>query len=254
MKQYSSIKILTAIIFFYSLWGISQLLNIKVENSILPHILFSIIFTGIAGCLIPIMLKNTYEWTYDRTDSKNILGLFFLVFTVIFGTIFSGAIFQVIKLHYSLGMVIKYVLLFFPMSLAISLFAFLVIPNLIDGWTNKKSKAILLVSSIALFFFISFLIDSLFTDMSFAGIMGLLGLLFGISYIFLRNFWIIYLGFFITMLINTLAENKHDEYQYWIVILSTLLSLLILLYDYLKNKGKSHNKANSADAKNRAAD
>ena len=38
------------------------------------------------------------------------------------------------------------------------------------------------------------------------------------------------------MLINTLADNKYDEYPYWLVIASTLLSLSILRFDFLKKE------------------
>lgn len=125
------------------------------------------------------------------------------------------------------------------LSLGIGLFAFLLIPNTIQGWENNKIKSVLLVVSISIFFFLSFYIDSLFQDIELAATMGFIGLLLGLGYLFLRNFWIVYLSLFIIMLVNTLADNKYDEYSFWIVIISTLLSITILMFGFIKNKNTS---------------
>jgi len=122
------------------------------------------------------------------------------------------------------------------MSLAIGLFAFLLIPNTIKKWEKNRTKGILLVFLIGIFFFLSFYVDSLFQDIGLAATMGLIGLLLGLGYIFLRNFWIVYSSLFIIMLVNTLSDNKYDDYNYWVVIISTLLSLAILMFDFIKNR------------------
>lgn len=122
------------------------------------------------------------------------------------------------------------------MSLGIGLFAFLLIPNMIQDWNKNKIKSVLLVFSISFFFFLSFYVDSLFQDIELAATMGFIGLLLGLSYIFLGNFWVVYLTLFIIMLVNTLADNKYDEYSYWVVIVSTLLSLTLLMFDFVKNR------------------
>lgn len=159
-----------------------------------------------------------------------------MILAVIFSTLLSGAFVKVIELNYSWNLILKYVLLFFPMSLGIGLFAFLLIPNVIYNWEKSRNKSILLIASISIFFFISFYVDSLFQDIELAATMGVIGLLLGVSYLFLRNFWIIYLALFIIMIVNTLADNKYDEYSYGVVIVSTLLSLAILMYDFRKNR------------------
>ncbi|HPY81293.1 MAG TPA: hypothetical protein PK548_05595 [Bacteroidales bacterium] len=141
-------------------------------------------------------------------------------------------------MEYSGSIILKYILLFFPMSLGVGLFAFLLIPNMIQGWEKNKMKSVLLVISISIFFFFSFYMDSLFQDVELAITMGFIGLLLGVGYLFLRNFWIVYLALFIIMLVNTLSDNKYDEYSYWVVIVSTLLSLAILTFDFIKNKNK----------------
>ncbi len=66
--------------------------------------------------------------------------------------------------------------------------------------------------------------------------MAFIGLLLGLAYLFLRNFWLVYSTLFLIMLVNTLADNKYDEYNFWIVIISTILSLTILTFDFIKNR------------------
>ena len=122
------------------------------------------------------------------------------------------------------------------MSLGIGLFAFLLIPNTLQYRKNNIIKSVLLVISISIFFFLSFYIDSLFQDTELAAIMGFIGLLLGLGYYFLGNFRIVYLSLFIIMLVNTLADNKYDEYNFWIAVVSTLLSLTILMFDFIQNR------------------
>ena len=228
-----------SIVLFYICWGISQLISIKTQQSLLSSLLFSIVFTGLIGAFIPIYFKNRFRWSYNKPSSSKILGYVFLILAIIFSTALSGAFVKVIELKYSWDLILKYILLFFPMSLGIALFAFLLIPNTIQGWENNKIKSVLLVVSISIFFFLSFYIDSLFQDIELAATMGFIGLLLGLGYLFLRNFWIVYLSLFIIMLVNTLADNKYDEYSFWIVIISTLLSLTILMFGFIKNKNTS---------------
>lgn len=224
-----------SIAFFYIGWGVSQLIGIKMHNSLLSSLLFPFVFTGLIGTFIPIFFKNIFNWKYKRLSSNKIAGYFFLILAVIFSTLLSGAFVKVIDLNYSWNLILKYVLLFFPMSLGIGLFAFLLIPNVIYNWEKSRNKSILLIASISIFFFISFYVDSLFQDIELAATMGLIGILLGLAYFFIRNFWVVYSVLFIIMLVNTLADNKYDEYSYWVVAISSILSLVILLFDFIKN-------------------
>ena len=232
-------KLFFSIVLFYICWGISQLISIKTQQSLLSSLLFSIVFTGLIGAFIPIYFKNRFHWSYNKPSSSKILGYVFLILAIVFSTALSGAFVKVIELKYSWDLILKYILLFFPMSLGIGFFAFLLIPNTKQGWENNKIKSVLLVVSISIFFFLSFYIDSLFQDIELAATMAIIGLLLGLGYLFLRNFWIVYSALFIIMLVNTLADNKYDEYSFWIVIISTLLSLIILMFDFIKNKNTS---------------
>ena len=236
MKTKLPLLAILSVALFYIGWGVSQLISIKTQQSLLSSLLFSIVFTGIIGTFIPIFFKNKFRWSYNKPSSNKIVGYLFLVLAVLFSTVLSGAFIKVIELKYSWSLMLKYILLFFSMSLGISLFAFLLIPNTIQDWKKNKMKGALLIISISIFFFISFFVDSLFQDIELAATMGVIGLLLGVSYLFLRNFWIIYLALFIIMIVNTLADNKYDEYSYGVVIVSTLLSLAILMYDFRKNR------------------
>ncbi|MBP9017346.1 MAG: hypothetical protein KBG17_06375 [Paludibacteraceae bacterium] len=236
MKTQSIFLTVFSIALFYICWGVSQLISIKTQYSLLSSLLFSIVFTGLIGTLIPIYFKNKFRWNYNQPSSNKILGSVFLILAILFSTILSGAFVKVVELNYSWSLILKYIFLFFPMSLGIGLFAFLLLPNTIQNRKNKKIKSVVLVVLISIFFFLSFYIDSLFQDLELAATMGFIGLLLGLGYLFLRNFWIVYSVLFIIMLVNTLADNKYDEYSYWVVIVSTLLSLTILIFDFVKNR------------------
>ena len=188
MKTKSTFLVNISIAVFYICWGVSQLISIKTEQSLLSNLLFSIVFIGIIGIFIPIFFKNKFRWSYNKPSSNKIIGYLFLVLALLFSTILSGALVKVIELKYSWSLMLKYILLFFPMSLGISLFAFLLIPNTIQDWNKNKTKGALLIISISIFFFISFYVDSLFQDIELAATMGVIGLFLGVSYLFLRNF------------------------------------------------------------------
>jgi hypothetical protein len=236
VKTKSIFLIVFSIALFYIAWGVSQLISIKTQHSLLSNIVFSIVFTGLIGAFIPIYFKNRFHWSYNKPSSNKIPAYLFLILAILFSTILSGAFVKVIELKYSWSLILKYILLFFPMSLGIGLFAFLLIPNTIQDWEKNNMKSVLLIISISIFFFLSFYIDSLFQDIELAATMGFIGLLLGMAYLFLRNFWIVYSALFIIMLVNTLADNKYDEYNFRIVIISTLLSLTILTFDFIKNR------------------
>ena len=236
VKTKSIFLTIFSITLFYICWGVSQLISIKTQYSLLSSLVFSIVFTGLIGTFIPIYLKNKFNWSYNKPSSNRLLAYLFLILAIIFSTILSGAFLKVIELKYSWILILKYILLFFPMSLGIGLFAFLLIPNTIQNWKNSKTKSVLLIFSISIFFFIAFYVDTLFQDIELAATMAFIGLLLGLAYLFLRNFWLVYSTLFFIMLVNTLADNKYDEYNFWIVIISTILSLTILTFDFIKNR------------------
>jgi len=224
------------IVVFYLFWGVSQFVGIKMRQPLPSSLLFSIAFTGLIGCFIPIYFKNKFHWNYNEPSSNRIIGYLFLVVAIVFSTILSGALLKIVELNYSWIIILKYILLFFPMSLGLGLFVFLLIPNMICEWQNNKKKSALLVILISAFFFFSFYVDSLFQDIALAVTMGFIGLLLGLGYLFLRSFWIVYPVLFIIMLVNTLADNKYDEYNFAIVIVSTLLSATILVVDFMRSR------------------
>lgn len=236
MKIRLTIISLLIIALFYISWGLAQFMAIEMQKTLLSSLIFSILFTAIIGCGIPVYLKNSLYWKYNRVSSNKIAGYAFLILAIIFSTLLSGAFAKVVELGYSWDILLKYILLFFPLSLAISLFAFLLIPNTIQGWESDKVKGVLLIISISIFFFLAFYIDSLFRDIALAATMGFIGLLLGLGYFFLRKFWILYSALFVIMLVNTLADNKYDDYSLWIVIVSTLISLSVLIIDFIENK------------------
>jgi len=162
MKTKSLFWAFISIAVFYTCWGVSQLISINTRYSLLSSLLFSIVFTGLIGCLVPIYFKNRFRWSYNETGSNRLIGYLFLVVAILFSTILSGALLKVVALQYSWLLLLKYILLFFPMSLGIGLFAFLLIPNMVTGWRNDKKKSVLLVIAIGIFSFSHFTLTHCF--------------------------------------------------------------------------------------------
>jgi hypothetical protein len=238
-KHYSHLQL--ALVFFYICWGIPQFFDkYEILTPYLNQWFFSVVFTGITGCLVPILLKNKYKITYSmksQTLHHYIIGLVFLAISLIVGIVFSGAFIQTTTLGYTLDIVLKYVLLFFPMSLGISLYAFLLLPRVIDTFLAYKINNVLITSLVtACFFFIGFFIDSTFGNLKLACTLALLGLLFSLSHWFTKKFWISFFGLFITILFNTMAEHKYVNYPFVIVIASTSISVLIIVLDGITHK------------------
>jgi hypothetical protein len=226
---------IVSLLFFYVSWWLAQYIAQETKEGIFSKVFFSFIFTCLSGCLIPVLIKNSFAIAYNQKPKNRLIGWIFIVVTVLSGVFGSGAFIKFIELDYSFLIFLKYVLLFFNMSLAISFFAFLIIPELLKN-ISLKSKGIITVLAIGLFLFIGFEVDTLFRDTALSITMGIMGLLFGIAYYFLKNFWIVFFALFINILINTLSENKYDDYPFWILVLSCVLSISIILFEFKQQK------------------
>jgi hypothetical protein len=227
-------KLVAAIIFFYTCWAIPQYLGrYHLVSFDFSSGFFSIVFTGIAGCLIPMRLKNGAEVSFCSESSfrQRLIGSGVLVTVICIGLFPSGAFFGVLAIRPDFVTVIKYLLLFFPMSLGICLFAFLLIPaaveHVMDNLAGRWGVSLL---TTALFLGVGFLIDSTLQDGGLAVTMGMLGLFFGFAGLLLRHFWVTWAGFYLVMVINTLAEQKYTEFPFLLALLSTILSLGICLF------------------------
>ena len=226
---------------FYICWGFPQISNTYgiIENKLFLSTFFSIVYTGLAGCLLPILLINKFDIkanTSDRILTKSIIGYLFLIITLVFTVFFSNALSDTLSHNYSPIIYIKYVLLFFPMSLALSLYGFILIPALFQQMNNKLLKAIFTVISTGLFFALGFFIDSSFGSIELAITLSIIGLMLSIANILIKNFWVVFVGFFIIMLFNTLGEAKYIDNNIYIVIASSLLSGGIMFYHLAKRK------------------
>ncbi len=236
MNKLSKISILS-LLFFYLSWGLAQYFAKETNEGVFSKVFFSFVFTCLSGCLIPVLIKNKFKIAYNQKFKNKLLGWIFIIITLLLGVFGSGAFIKSIELNYSFFVFLKYVLLFFNMSLAISFFAFLIIPAVLKN-ISAKSTGIITVLAVGLFLFIGFEVDTLFKDTELAITMGIIGLLFGIAYYFLKNFWISFFSLYITILINTLSENKYDDYPYWILIITCLISLGILFLEFKLQKNK----------------
>lgn len=131
--------------------------------------------------------------------------------------------------------ILKYLLLFLPMSFGICLQCFYLIPTVIRLITDRPIlQGILMPISSGLSLSIGFAFDTLFTNWELVSVMFIMGLIIGMSWYLIRSFIWIYLTFSLMILVNTLVEGKYYHYPWTAVIIGFLSSLLIVVYFLIK--------------------
>lgn len=222
-------SILLAFAFFCFNWFIAQYIG-----GYIGSIMFATLYTTVSGIALPIVLIKKYE---IPTSFKNkllfkIAGIIFLITFTIFSIIPSGALNEVIAKNPSMEVLIKYVILFLPMSFGITVFCFYLIPHIIDeNISNKYLKNIIIIMTSGLTCGFGFWIDTLGNIEMFT-IMGMLGIFFGISYILTRSLYYIWIAFFTSMMFHTLGEGKYYNYEWSILIVEIVC--IIFVYFILK--------------------
>ncbi len=229
-----------SVIVFYICWGIPQFIDkYRLVDPILSSLFFSTVYTGLAGTLLPVLIRQTWRMPYSKETSRisSVAGYSILAAVIAAGIVFSGALEQVMTRGITVSLTVKYVLLFFPMSLGLSLFAFLIIPRIVDTLVQgTASRFMVAVVTASIFFFIGFFIDTTFDSLELAVTMGLLGLMFSMANRLIGSFRVAFTAFFVTMVFNTLGEGKYDGSSWFIAAVSTLISVCIIGYDFFKLK------------------
>lgn len=234
--------VIGALCIFYIAWGLPQFFSeYQLFQPYINDAIFSYGFTLIAGAVLPIYVRRKLAYSYVEKSSLPALfgGSLLLLITVLIGVVFSEALSQTLSITYTFPLIVKYLLLFSAMAFALCIFAFLLIPKVLALFINRRSlHLIATLLFTALFFFIGFLVDTVFKDLELALTMGILGLLFALSHYLTKNFWLTYLGFFLTMLFNTLAENKYGNYSWLTLSLCFGGISITIIFDIFRCKAR----------------
>ena len=220
---------------FLLTWTLLQLLLLKGPDSfrLIGELLWVIAFYGIAGIYLPQKVRKKYDFKYElgcRSSFYFGMGLILLFALLGFGVFGSGSFSEIVKAKISISGYIKYILIFVPMSFAISLHIFHIIPNTILSKTRSKRLGIvilLIVSGLASG--LCFAGDTLLGDIEVIAVMIIFGVLFMGVFILTGSFLITWIGYFLVMYANTLAEGRYFDYEWYVLILGFLFSLSMLL-------------------------
>lgn len=211
------IKTILAYLFFLGTWWFSQLLALRMgpQNEWWTLLIFMTLFVGISGILVPAYLIRRLHYSFcdRRTSTAIYIGLGLLIAAMLAAMLGSGALDQAVAQAPGNNILVKYSLMFMPMALAVSLMCFFLIPKTVEHvlGRNPMSFAVAVVaSSVAMF--LGFYADSLFTDLGLAATMGILGAVFCAGFMLSRSFTALYVAFYLTMYVNTLAEAKYYHY------------------------------------------
>lgn len=209
-----------SLLLYYAAWGIPQfgLYHMHMEQTT-QRILFSFGFLAFAGILVPTLWVKRLN---VRPQKGKLLWLgVVLTLTAIVVAIFgSGAYQELISSPPAFMVLLRYLLLFIPMTLSLSLVAFLLLPHLMNGkW--------FCIPAGGLFFFVGFMIDGGFLDMELAVAMGAIGLLLCGAHWAHGRFAISFAGLLLCMLGNTLVEGKYIDYPWLLLIPVFLLAAIV---------------------------
>jgi hypothetical protein len=224
-----------AFLLFFLTWTILQLLLLKGPDSLhfFGELLWMIIFYGFVGIYLPQRIKQKYHFPYNLKRKSPILfllGLVLLCGVLGIGIFTSGAFSTVAKSNISPSGYIKYVLLFIPMSLAVSFYLFNLFPHTILSFIKQKGIGVIVLFVIsALASSLCFAGDTLLGDMELIVIMAIFGALFMGVFILTGSFLLTWLGYFISMYFNTLAEGKYLDYTWYLLIFGFMFSMAMLL-------------------------
>jgi hypothetical protein len=236
------ITVFGAYLLFLTTWGLAQALDLCIgENNLFFQLIFFVlVYIAFSGVFIPLHLIKKFHLTQATNTSKTRLFIGFVVFLLvsIIGTVFSDAIPLLQANMPTIEGLIKYILLFLPMSLGICLQCFFLIPNTLQKTLpEKKWKPFLIIFLSALSIGIGFWVDQLFISPELAIIQFVLGLFVAIGAYLTQSFLLTYGFYSIILLINTLSEAKYYHYPWTVLIIGFVCVVTIAaVFQYRKTK------------------
>jgi hypothetical protein len=233
-----------AYLLFLVFWGVGQVFsNVMTGNGRWFSLLFFfIVYMAILGIAAPLYLGRKFGLKLHSpiSTAKTLWGFVFLALFVAIGVFFSGALPILAQNPPTAGAVAKYLLLFLPMALGISLYSTFLIPRAVVAAVGKKALGIILaviVSAISLS--LGFLVDSLFSDLNIAIVMLVLGLLLGLGSVLTQSIIYSYPALFVVILVNSLSEAKYFGENWWTLVIGFSACCAVVFYFWLfraKNK------------------
>ena len=215
---------------FLASWGLLQWMGraLAGRTDALALALFMVLYIAVAGILLPLMVggRAGLRLHEPMRGWKPWVGALFAVVALAAGLLGSGVLERLSETWPGWLTVLKYLLLFLPMSLAVCLVCFWLVPQMVvKGLGSGLWGTLAAVAAGGAVSLIGFWVDGLFGDLETALILGILGLFFTAAAILTGSFWKVYPVFALLMLANTLAEGKYHGVSWWALVIGFVAAL-----------------------------
>lgn len=233
-------KIFFPVLFSYTAfllsWGVGQLLNrwLGEDRMFSQLVFFMVVYISLTGIAIPLFLAKKFGFSLHAPISKwrTIGGLGILILVSVVGIFFSDVLPLLTANPPSLESILKYLLLFLPMSLGICLQCFFLIPRSLEFILPKyRWTPIIIILASVIAIGICFWVDQLFTSTEIALIQMCLGIFFALGTYLTRSLPFTYGFYSIVILVNTLSEGKYFTYP-WSALVIGFLSACLVIFTY----------------------
>ncbi len=225
--------ILMAFFFYLLNWFIAQLVS-----GYIGSLIFVALYSSLSGVFIPLFLMVKFKIKY-KNEKKHlmIIGVIYLITFTALNVIGSDALSHTINSKPSVEVIIKYLILFIPMSFGLTVFCLYLIPGMILDMAKSKTFGYItapIFSGIAMGF--AFFVDTL-GSIEMLLIMGVMGIFYSVGFILTRSLYLNWLFFCITMLFHTLGEAKYYHYK-WSILIIQIISIVVfgIIFILIKNK------------------
>ncbi len=230
-KNYAVFSGFTAYLFF---WGLAVF-----TGGIAGNVIFTFLYLMLSCVFIPLVIvwKFGIKMKYPVKLLLYSAGIIYLILFTTAGIFSENNLELVIKNRPGLEEIIKYLILFVPMSFGVTMYCFYLIPSIFDEMMpGKILKIIVPVFSSGAACGLSFFIDKKFGVEMFV-IMFIMGLFYGVGYVLIKSFYIMWFFFFVSMMFHTLGEAKYFNYS-WTVLMSQLIcfGFLFSIWIYIIKK------------------
>jgi len=222
------------VVVYLTSWGLLQWLGRALEGwaEALSLALFMMLYVAASGILLPLNVgsKAGLRLREPSRGWRPWVGALLLIVALGAGLLGSGVLTELLATPPGWTVILKYMLLFLPMSLAVALVSFWLVPlTVLKRFGSGLGGTLTAVAAGGVVSFLGFWVDGLFGDPATALIMGFLGLLLTAAVVFLRSIWLVYPVFALLMLTNTLVEGKYHGVSWWALGVGFAVALAALI-------------------------
>ena len=227
---------------FLCSWGAGMVISRTMASRFWSLLLFYAIYIAPFGLFLPLLVSRKFgiEPHKPRGKWRTIAGIGVFIVFIVFGVFFSDALPLISANPPTLAIIIKYLLLFIPMGLGITLQCFFLIPRLTEnklgsGWWSAVIAVIASGLALGVCFFVDRFFDAapMKEVIEVSATMGALGLVCGTGALLTRSVYITAPVFITVMVLNTLSEAKYFDESWGALIAGFLLSALAVVLPLL---------------------